>query len=73
MRSTFNFAKTSMNKLRGSAPRQRMPNLFGRTARTSGLLQTPRFGFTTMEKTFLADDLQIIERKELKPKPGPDH
>ena len=37
------------------------------------MVQTPRFGFATMEKTFLADDLQFIERKELKEKPGPDH
>jgi branched-chain amino acid aminotransferase len=26
-----------------------------------------------MEKTFLASDLQFEERKDLKPKPGPDH
>lgn len=39
-----------------------MPNLFG-----------ARRSFATMEKTFLSSDLQFIERKELKQKPGPDH
>lgn len=29
--------------------------------------------FSTYEKTFMADDLIIKERKVLKEKPGPDH
>ena len=29
--------------------------------------------FATKEKTFLASDLQIFKRQELKEKPGPDH
>ena len=29
--------------------------------------------FATMEKTFLAEDLQIRKREQLKEKPGPDH
>ena len=27
----------------------------------------------TYEKTFMADDIQIVPRANLKPKPGPDH
>lgn len=37
------------------------------------LAQNNRFAFATHEQTFLASDLQIHRREELKEKPGPEH
>ncbi len=54
-----------------------MTPLFNRAHRRAttfgGLVQQPRAGFAIMEKTFLANDLQIIKREELKEKPDKDH
>ena len=45
-----------------------------RSMMANSLVNRPAaFGFATMEKTFLASDLQIHPREELKEKPGPDH
>ena len=45
-----------------------------RTMQTRSLFQQPaRFGFATMEKTFLASDLQVNLRPDPKTKPAADH
>ena len=37
------------------------------------MTQQARFPFSVMERTFLANDLQMNLSQNLRPKPGPDH
>jgi len=50
-----------------------MNSSFSTMRRSMLATSMPRFGFATMEKTFLASDLKIVKRPVLKEKPGPDH
>lgn len=65
MRSSLFLAKNTFSS--------RMSSNFGQMRRSMQMIQQPRFGFATMEKTFLSDDLQVNLRADPKPKPGPDH